>query len=61
MCESVDDVFSCMLNKPDIVVVQDFSEKLLKYQHLISGLDSLGCKCKLVIFGSLGHVHRITV
>ena len=42
---------------------QAFGDTLLKYQPLVSSLDSLGYRCKLValIVGRLGHVHRLTV
>ena len=42
---------------------QAFVEKLLKYQPLVVSLDCLGCRSKLValIFGSLGHVHRLAL
>ena len=42
---------------------QAFADKLLKYQPHVAGLDSLGWRCRLVvlIFSSLGHIHRLAV
>ena len=40
-----------------------FTSKLVKYQPLVECITSLGYHCKLIVlvFGSLGHVHRLAV
>ena len=40
-----------------------FVTKQLKYQPLVQAISQLGYKCQLIvlIFGSLGHVHRLVV
>ena len=40
-----------------------FTSKLVKYQPLVECITSLGYHCQLIVlvFGSLGHVHRLAV
>jgi len=40
-----------------------FLDKLTKYQPIVAKMRDLGYTCKMVvlIFGSLGHVHKLSV
>ena len=40
-----------------------YLSKTVKYQSLISTIENLGYRCQLIVlvFGSLGHVHRLVI
>lgn len=47
----------------DLYMDMCFNSKMLKYQPLISAIEGLGYKCRLVVlvFGSLGNVHKLAL
>ncbi len=47
----------------DLFMEDSYCSKILKYQSLISTIENLGYKCQLIVlvFGSLGHVHRLVI
>ncbi len=47
----------------DLFMEDSYCSKILKYQSLISTVENLGYKCQLIVlvFGSLGHVHRLAI
>ncbi len=47
----------------DLFMEDSYCSKILKYQSLISTVENLGYKCQFIVlvFGSLGHVHRLVV
>jgi len=50
-----------MLCAFDLFMEDSYCSKILKYQSLISTTENLGYKCQLLVFGSLGHVHKLAV
>ncbi len=47
----------------DLFMEDSYCSKILKYQSLILTVENLGYKCQLIVlvFGSLGHVHRLAI
>jgi len=50
-----------MLCAFDLFMEDSYCSKILKHQSLISTTENLGYKCQLLVFGSLGHVHKLAV
>ena len=47
----------------DLYMDQAFQDKHAKYQPLLGIISNLRCRCRfaILIFGSLGHVHKLTM
>ena len=47
----------------DLYMDQAFQDKYTKYQPLLDIITNMGYRCRfaILIFGSLGHVHKLTV